>query len=203
MSVYVWMPVAYLLGSVPFGLVIARLFSGKNLRAEGSGNIGATNVARTCGAGFGILALALDLLKGAAPTALALWAGGSALVVSLTAFAAVAGHVFPVYLGFKGGKAVATTIGVFLPIAAWPMLCSVGLCVALIGGCGYVSVGSLGMAASLPIFVALFGRWEYLPLALAIAALIVWRHKDNINRLRQGEEKSWRKKGRQQESRGR
>ena len=185
--------VAYLLGAVPFGLVVAKTLRGVDPRQSGSRNIGATNVARVCGAKYGVLTLALDILKGAAPVAVAVLAGGDWVPVSLVALAAVTGHVFPVFLGFKGGKAVATTIGVFLPIAFLPLLASAGLCVAAIALSGYVSVGSLALVTALPVLILVWGKAAYLPLALVVMALVYWRHRENIARLARGEEKSWRK----------
>jgi acyl phosphate:glycerol-3-phosphate acyltransferase len=185
--------VAYLLGAVPFGLVVAKTLRGVDPRESGSRNIGATNVARTCGTKFGVLTLALDILKGAVPVAVAVVVDGHWAAVSLVALAAVAGHVFPVFLGFKGGKAVATTIGVFLPIAFLPLLASAGLCAAAIAISGYVSLGSLTLVTALPVLILVWGEAIYLPLALVVMALVYWRHRENIARLVKGEEKSWRK----------
>ncbi len=184
---------AYLLGAVPFGLVVAKTLRGVDPRQSGSHNIGATNVARVCGTKYGVLVLALDILKGVVPVAVAVLAGGHWAPVSLVALAAVAGHVFPVFLGFKGGKAVATTIGVFLPIAFLPLLASAGLCVAAIALSGYVSLGSLTLVTALPVLIFVWGEAIYLPLALVVMALVYWRHRENIARLTRGEEKSWRK----------
>ncbi|MDD4951511.1 MAG: glycerol-3-phosphate 1-O-acyltransferase PlsY [Desulfovibrionaceae bacterium] len=192
MSRILWPAFAYLLGSVPFGLLVAKGFKGVDPRTEGSGNIGATNVARLCGATYGALALALDLLKGLVPVLLAKGPDAHWLLLSLTALAAILGHVFPIFLGFKGGKAVATTIGAFLALAPWAAVWSVVLCVAVIALSGYVSMGSLTLGLCLPLFCLFTGAAEYLPVALAVMALLFWRHKDNIRRLASGEEHPWR-----------
>lgn len=187
----------YLLGSLPFGLLVGRVCCRIDPRESGSGNTGATNVARSCGTVYGLLVLALDLLKGLVPTWLAMLLGGSWVLVSLIALAAVAGHIFSIFLKFKGGKGVATAIGVFIPVAFCPLLISAILCVLAIVLSGFVSVGSLLLFASLPIFILVFWKIQFLPLALVVLVLVYWRHKDNIVRLLNGQEKKWRGRGRQ------
>ncbi len=188
-----WLALSYCIGSIPFGLVVAKLFCGIDPRESGSGNMGATNVARTCGTNWGILALVLDVLKGVLPVAVALALSDSVWFASGCALATILGHVFSMYLQFKGGKAVATTIGIFLPIAFWQILISVGLLVAVVATSGYMSLGSLTMVTAMPLLLLLFWKIELLPLALAVMILVFWRHKDNIGRLARGEESSWRK----------
>ncbi|MGE4298300.1 MAG: glycerol-3-phosphate 1-O-acyltransferase PlsY [Desulfovibrionaceae bacterium] len=192
MGSVLWMAAAYLIGSVPFGLVVGKTLCGVDPRTTGSRNIGATNVARTCGTVYGVLVLVCDVLKGLLPVALAASSSDSAVFLSLTAFAAVCGHVFPIFLGFKGGKAVATTIGVFIPLCFWQLAMASAVCVALIAASGFVSVGSLGLVTALPILLLLSGRFDVLVLAIAIMLLVYWRHRDNIIRLARGEEKPWR-----------
>lgn len=186
-----WMVLAYALGSAPWGLIIARNCCGVDPRLSGSRNTGATNVARLCGFGWGVLTLACDLGKGAAPVFLAVKTGLSPLGVSLVGLACVLGHVFSCFMGFKGGKAVATTIGVFLPLAFCPLLAACLLCVAVIWRSGYVSLGSLTLVTALPLALLAAGRWEWLPLSLCLCLLVVWKHRENIARLRSGTEKSW------------
>lgn len=187
-----WIICTYLLGAVPFGLVIARSFCGIDPRKDGSHNTGATNVARLCGFFWGVLTLACDLLKGALPV---WWAAAylndNALFVSLTAMAAVLGHSFSCFMGFKGGKAVATTIGVFIPLAFGSLLASCLACVLVIWRSGFVSLGSLTLVGLLPVLLLIFGPRAYLPLALCIAVLVIWKHKENIHRLVCGMEKPW------------
>lgn len=182
---------AYVLGSVPWGLVIARLFCGIDPRLGGSHNTGATNVARLCGFGWGVATLACDLLKGALFVFLAQLEGVGAVGITIIALAAILGHVFSCFMHFRGGKAVSTSIGVFLPIAFLPLLVSCILCILVIWRSEYVSLGSLTFAASLPVMLLLFGRWEWIVLALCVLAIVAWRHKENIARLRAGTEKSW------------
>ncbi|WP_027193217.1 glycerol-3-phosphate 1-O-acyltransferase PlsY [Megalodesulfovibrio gigas] len=185
---------AYVLGSIPFGLLIAKSFCGVDPRTQGSGNIGATNVARLCGTHWGVAAMILDMAKGFLPVLVVWQLGAETALVSLVAFAALLGHVYSIFLKFKGGKAVATTLGIFAALAPWHCLGAAAVCVAAIAVSGYVSLGSLGLVTALPVLLAVFGRAELVPLALAVAALVFWRHRENIGRLRRGEETSWRKR---------
>lgn len=196
--ILLWMILAYLLGSVPFGLLVAKLFCGVDPREAGSGNTGATNVARLCGAKFGVLALVLDVLKGYLPATLAVSGNLGATGISLVALAAILGHVFSPFLGFKGGKAVATTIGAFLALMPLGALLSVAACVLVIALTGYVSLGSLTLALCLPVFALLTGKLAYLPLAAVVMLLLFWRHRENIRRLARGEEMPWRRKKEEQ-----
>lgn len=182
---------AYLLGSVPWGVVIARTFCGIDPRADGSRSTGATNVSRLCGFGYGVATLACDLLKGAVPVWIALRLGPAPLFVSLVAVAAVLGHVFSCFMRFRGGKAVATSIGVFLPLAFWPLLGSCALCMLVIWRSGFVSLGSLSLLGSLPVFLAIAGAWQWLPLSLCLCVIVFVKHRENIARLRAGTEKPW------------
>ena len=192
MAAFLWIVVAYMLGSVPYGLVIAKTFCHCDPRTAGSGNVGATNVARLCGFGYGIATLACDVLKGALPVWFALaYMDGGAFFVSLVALAAVLGHLFSCFLGFRGGKAVATSIGVFLPLAFGQLLVACVICCVVIWRSGFVSLGSLTLTAMLPLLLLLTGAWQWLPLALLIMALVYWSHRENIVRLLRGVEKPW------------
>jgi glycerol-3-phosphate acyltransferase PlsY len=188
-----WPLLAYFLGSIPFGLIIGRLVGGVDVREHGSGNTGATNVARTCGFGWGVTALALDVLKGYAPVVMAGDFNPCAPFLTIVAMAALLGHVFSPFLGFKGGKGVATTVGVFLALSPIAALIGVVLTVAVIAASGYVSLGSLTLALAMPVLLLLSGSWSLVPLGLAVAVLLFWRHRENISRLYQGQENSWRK----------
>ncbi len=190
-----WIAAAYVIGSVPYGLVIAKTCCGVDPRTGGSGNTGATNVARLCGFGWGVATLACDLLKGALPVAFALHVlDGGAFFVSCVGLAAVLGHLFSCFMGLKGGKAVATTIGVFVPLAFWQLLAACILCVLVIWRSGFVSLGSLTLTLVLPVALALSGAWQWLGLALVVMALVYWSHRENILRLLRGTEKPWLKK---------
>jgi len=191
---------AYLLGAVPFGYVIYRLRYGKDIRAEGSGNIGATNVSRNAGPVAGIVTLLLDFAKGwVAVFAARQLTDGDPWVVALAALAAVVGHVFPVYLRFRGGKGVATAIGVFLGMAPKPLLLALLLFVALFALFRYVSLGSILGVASVPLWMLLLGTPDRPALvsACATAALIAARHYSNIRRLLAGTEHRFEFKRRQ------
>ncbi|MCX5736219.1 MAG: glycerol-3-phosphate 1-O-acyltransferase PlsY [candidate division NC10 bacterium] len=196
--------IAYLAGSVPFGLLIARLKGNVDLRRVGSGNIGATNVLRAVGKGAAALTLIGDIGKGAAAVALARGLGASSRVLAAVALAAVLGHLFPLFLGFRGGKGVATTLGVVL--AAMPvvggLLLLVWLLVAVVWR--YSSLAALAAAAALPALVWLLdGRPVMVLFGLAAAALIFWRHRENIGRLRHGTEGKIGQKARPADSDGR
>jgi glycerol-3-phosphate acyltransferase PlsY len=181
--------IAYLLGSVPFGLLVARLQGNVDLRRVGSGNIGATNVLRAVGKGAAAVTLLGDIGKGAAAVAMARGLGASSGVVAAVALGAVLGHLFPLFLGFRGGKGVATTLGVVL--AAMPavggLLLVVWLLVATVWR--YSSLAALAAAASLPGLVWLLdGRGAMLLLGGVLTLLLFWRHRENIQRLLRGTE---------------
>ncbi|HPG23048.1 MAG TPA: glycerol-3-phosphate 1-O-acyltransferase PlsY [Amaricoccus sp.] len=178
---------AYLLGSIPFGLVITRGLGLGDLRAIGSGNIGATNVLRTGNKGAAAATLLLDAGKGAVAVLLARhFAGETAAMVA--GFAAFLGHLFPVWLRFKGGKGVATYLGIMLALA-WPVglaACGTWLATALV--LRYSSLAALVATAAVPFWLALLGPSAAIPLAIALAALVWLRHRANIARLRSGSE---------------
>lgn len=194
LGILLWLLIAYMIGSVPFGLLVSRAACGVDPRNGGSGNVGATNVARLCGTRYGILTLALDLLKGVVPVWAGMLVSTSPLFLSLVALAALLGHVYSMFLDFKGGKAVATTIGVFIPLAFSSLLVSALACVLVIWRTGYVSLGSLTLVTVMPVALLITGCWAYIPLALAVMALVYWTHRENIARLARGEEKAWQKK---------
>ena len=197
-----WIALAYVLGSAPWGLVIARTFCGIDPRESGSRNTGATNVARLCGFKWGVVTLLCDVLKGALPVWLAFKINASPAFVSIVALACVLGHVFSCFMKFRGGKAVATSIGIFLPLAFWQLLASALLCTLVIWRSGFVSLGSLTLVTALPVALAVSGQWLWLPLALGVWAVVVWKHRENIVRLRSGTEKSWIKSKNNKETAG-
>ncbi len=181
---------AYLLGSVPCGLLVGRLAARKDVRDFGSGNIGATNVVRTVGRSWGLITLVADMLKGALPVLLGLllWPSGPGLA-AWVGLAAVVGHCHSAYLGFKGGKGVATAMGVFVVFSAKSAAVGAAAFTLLVVLTRKVSLGSL--AGVLAAFVSLWyftGRGPALVAFGLLCALIVLRHKDNIVRLVQGRE---------------
>jgi glycerol-3-phosphate acyltransferase PlsY len=176
----------YLLGSIPFGVLLTRLFGAGDLRQIGSGNIGATNVLRTGRKGLAVATLLLDLAKGAVAVIIAL--SLSPYDAPLAGAAAVIGHLYPVWLGFRGGKGVATLMGVTLALD-WRM--GLAYAVVWIGVLLISRISSLGgmlAAVSVPVSALAFGRIDLLPLGGALALLVLWRHKDNIRRLLNGSE---------------
>ena len=179
---------AYLLGSIPTGLLLAKA-AGVDIRATGSGNIGATNVYRTLGRSVGIATLVGDCLKGLLPVLVAKYVGMPELWVALAGLAAFLGHVYTVFLGFKGGKGVATALGVFLGISPLSVLIALVIFIAVVATSRYISLGSITAAAAMPPVVALLdGRPPLVAVTLAIALLVIWKHRENIQRLRAGTE---------------
>ena len=183
--------VAYLLGSVSFAVLIVRLATGTDIRTEGSGNAGATNVLRAHGKGLGIAVAALDVAKGALAVVLTRLVTPDPRAAAAAAFAAVLGHVFPLFYGFRGGKGVATTVGAFLALAPLPTLVCVGVFVAIVAITRYVSLGSVvGMVLLPPVSGLLFHAPRPTVIAAAAAAvLIVVKHRENLARLAKGEER--------------
>ncbi|MGA3209670.1 MAG: glycerol-3-phosphate 1-O-acyltransferase PlsY [Terriglobales bacterium] len=182
---------SYLLGSIPFGLILTRLFLGTDIREIGSGNIGATNVMRTGSKGLGVTTLLLDAAKGSAAVLLARHFTHSPELASLAAICAILGHVFPVWLKFKGGKGVATGVGSFLALAPKAVLIVLVIFVGLVAVFRYVSLGSIVAAAAFPVIASLF-LYHKDPLALPFmygaAIVIIAKHHTNIRRLLSGTE---------------
>jgi glycerol-3-phosphate acyltransferase PlsY len=180
---------AYLLGSISFGLLLTRVYGGVDPRHSGSGTIGATNIARTLGKKAGVLTLLGDCAKGLMAVLLAQWWGSSLLISAAAALSAVLGHVFPLYYGFRGGKGVATALGVLLPVLPLPVLGGGVVWLMAVVIWRYVSVGSILAAVIVPILAAL--RAAPLPLVLTaslIALLVLYTHRSNMQRLLQGRE---------------
>jgi glycerol-3-phosphate acyltransferase PlsY len=181
---------AYLIGAIPVGFVVARLRGGFDIRGRGSGNIGATNVLRTLGPIAGALTLAGDVAKGYAAVAVARALDGAPRVAALAAVLAVVGNCWPVYLGFRGGKGVATGLGAFLALIPWAVLPAAAVWGATTGTSRYVSLGSVAACIALPVAAAFLGYpLHAVAAAAAVGALIVWRHRDNLRRLRAGTER--------------
>ncbi len=192
----VWLPVAaYLLGAIPFGLILTKLFGGGDVRKFGSGNIGATNVARAAGLLAGILTLHLDTAKGAAAVWIAArFSEDSATWMVIAGLAALLGHCFPMWLKFQGGKGVATAAGVFAVLCPLALAGSVCLFVLVVIGWRYVSLASVSAAAAMPLFMYFLWAPHHAPPyvvsfgTLGAAALIVYKHDANLQRLVQGNE---------------
>jgi len=186
---------AYVIGSIPFGYLIVRMSGAGDVRETGSGGTGATNVSRRAGKAAGILTLVLDAAKGAIAVAIATWWSDGWFLAG-AAIAVIVGHIFPVWLGFRGGKGVATAVGVFLVLAPFALLCAGIVFVAVVGLTRYVSLASLCAAASIPLFIWLQKLLVQprvdikapLIAALVVALLIFFAHRGNISRLVDGTE---------------
>ena len=186
---------AYLIGTIPFGLIVVKLTTGKDVRESGSGNIGATNVLRTTGRLAGVLTLVLDIAK----AFFAVWladrlSNGAVLWMSLAALAVLLGHAFPVWLKFQGGKAVASFVGAFAYLTPVPLLAVIVIFVALVAWTRYLSLGSIVAAGLFPLacWMILHPESPVVIVAIAAAVLIIWRHKPNIQRIRAGNENVFR-----------
>ena len=206
--IYLFIIVSYLVGSIPTGLILSRA-TGVDIRKSGSGNIGATNVARLLGKKLGVLTLVGDVLKAVVPMLGTYWylvhsglqipAEELDFAVTCCGGAAFLGHLFPIYLKFKGGKGVATALGVFLVLEPLAVFISFCLFAAVVFFSGFVSVGSLVVSALMTLWIWLLGGSpNHVFLAFFIAVLIWVKHLDNIARLLAGTEKSW-KNGNDQE----
>ena len=181
--------VAYLLGSFSFGLFVAKWYGQADLRERGSGNIGATNVARTVGRTPALLTLLGDSAKGCLAVLLAQWWGGALTITALAALAAVLGHMYPLYHRFQGGKGVATSLGVMIPLLPWPTLGAVVVWMAVALSLRYVSVASMLAALAVPVLAFLRGDPPPFVAAASVAALLILAaHRGNLQRLVQGVE---------------
>lgn len=200
----------YLIGSIPFSFIVARLASGQDIRTLGSGNVGATNVARTVGSKAGAIALVLDAAKGWGAVALARWLGGAhfatadaaeraTLFVALAAIAVVLGHMFPVWLRFHGGKGVATAAGVFLALDWRAFLMTFAVFAVVEAATRFVALASMLSAATMPLVLRFVERAPFwiVVASIVIAIAIILKHHSNIARLAQGTEpkypRSWRR----------
>ena len=190
MDAFAAFAIAYLLGSIPFGLLLTRLGGTQDLRSVGSGNIGATNVLRTGRKGLAAATLLLDLLKGLAAVLIAQWLFGrwSPDGVAWAALGVIVGHCFPVWLGFRGGKGVATKMGVALGLGWQLGLAYAVVWIAVLAITRISSLAGISAAIAAPIAAAVLGETRFVPVLAVIAALVVWQHRGNIARLARGEE---------------
>lgn len=178
--------IGYLLGSIPFGLILTRLAGKGDVRAIGSGNIGATNVLRTGSKGLAAATLLLDILKGAAAVYLCrLWWPGHD---NLAAAGALIGHLYPVWLKFKGGKGVATFLGILIPLLPIAAAIYAAVWILLLLTIRISSVAGMAAAISAPISAVIFSRHDLFPMLLGFALLVLWKHRANILRLKAGTE---------------
>ena len=195
---YIFIAAAYLIGSIPFGLVFGKL-AGIDVRNSGSGNIGATNVSRLVGKKMGILTLMADVGKGFLPMLAAAWflreSPNGDTVVMYCGAAAFLGHLFPIYLKFKGGKGVATALGIFLYLDPFAVLIALAAFIVVVFASGYVSVGSLAAAALFPGISWYLGTGGSQLLLAGFVSILIWaKHHENIVRLlKQQEHKNFRK----------
>ena len=185
---YVFIFIAYLSGSIPYGLVFTKLFSGVDVRKIGSGNIGTTNVLRTGQKGIAAATLICDVLKGFLPVTIASYAGIEGIPLFTVAFAAVLGHVFPIWLKCQGGKGVATSLGVFWALSLPLGVFSTFLWIIITRFVKISSLSSLCTFALSPIFAVLVLSWPMAIFCFSVALLIFWTHRSNIQRLRTGKE---------------
>jgi glycerol-3-phosphate acyltransferase PlsY len=195
MTPFMAVVVAYLVGGIPFGYLLVRWKTGGDVREKGSGNIGATNVLRTTGRAIAVATLALDIAKGV----FAVWladrlSSGSPLWMSLAALAVMAGHAFPIFLKFQGGKAVASFIGAFIYLTPIPMLAALLVFIIVVAATRQISMGSIVAAGALPLATWMI---EHPPPIVLLATLIaavflIYRHRANIDRIRSGTENVFR-----------
>lgn len=190
MELTIILSLAYLIGAIPSGVVLTRLSGAGDVRQAGSGNIGATNVYRVAGKRLGILTLVADMLKGLLPLlALKLWSAPNEQMVALVAVALFIGHCYPIYLKFKGGKGVATALGIYLVLSPLAIAVALALFIVVLWRWSYVSLASISAAAVVPFLVYAFE--QSLPLfaaTLVIGGGVIYRHAGNIGRLRNGTE---------------
>jgi acyl phosphate:glycerol-3-phosphate acyltransferase len=187
--------IGFLVGGIPFGYLLVRWKTGEDVREKGSGNIGATNVLRTTGPAIAVATLALDIAKGL----FAVWladklSDGSPLWMSLAALAVMAGHAYPVFLKFQGGKAVASFIGAFLYLTPIPMMAALVVLVIVVAATRQISMGSIVAAGSLPLATWLIEHppWIVILATLVAAVFVIVRHAANIQRIRSGTERVFR-----------
>jgi acyl phosphate:glycerol-3-phosphate acyltransferase len=184
---------AYLIGSISFAILLVRIRTGRDIRREGSGNAGATNVLRSHGKALGLAVAGLDIAKGAVPVLLVRAVTADPRYAAAAGLAAIVGHVFPLFYGFRGGKGVATAVGAFLVLAPLATLVCTGVFVAVVAATRYVSLGSMiAMVLLPPVAGGVFhAPRAVVAVAAAAAVLIVIKHRENLRRLSRGEERKW------------
>lgn len=180
----------YLVAAIPTGVVLSRLMGSEDVREKGSGNIGATNVYRVAGKLAGVLTLVGDTLKSFLPLlAYKSWLSPTPTQLGVASAVAIIGHCYPVYLKFRGGKGIATALGIFLVLSPQAVLCALVVFILAVAASRYISLGSVLAAMSAPLLILMFDHPQPIFLAtLFIAMLIIWRHRSNIQRLLDGTE---------------
>ena len=194
--IWLLIPLAYFLGAIPFGYLVVKERAGIDVRSVGSGNVGATNVLRAAGKLPAAGVLLMDMGKGCFPVLIGRVLGASAEILAAIAFAAVLGHVFPVFLKFRGGKGVATALGAFIALAPIATVSAVAVFIVLVVWKRYVSLGSVVAVGTFPVWSYLFGQmgWmtiDWLPVSIAgvaTAVVVLVRHRENLHRIRAGVE---------------
>lgn len=182
-------PLSYLLGSVPTGLLLTKAFSKQDPRQVGSQNIGATNIYRAAGKTLALMTLVGDALKGFIPVSLAMLSHFSDVWIALAGIATFLGHLYPVFLGFKGGKGVATALGIFVALCPGAVVIDFFLFAGILATWRIVSVSSMSAASLMPVLLWMItGSQPYLMMSICVAVLIIYRHKANIQRLISGRE---------------
>ncbi|MEA2109556.1 MAG: glycerol-3-phosphate 1-O-acyltransferase PlsY [Pseudomonadota bacterium] len=181
---------AYLIGSIPCGILVSKFLGTPDPRLQGSGNIGATNISRIGGKKAGVVTLIGDALKGAAPALAGIWlAPETPYIAGLAGLAAFLGHLYPIFLGFKGGKGIATALGIFLILTPWAIAIEIILFSVIMLTVRIVSVGSLAAALTIPVCICLLSYPKaYVLSALVIAILTIYKHRENLKRLVAGQE---------------
>jgi acyl phosphate:glycerol-3-phosphate acyltransferase len=187
-TVALFIVAAYLIGSIPFGIIVGKM-RGFDPRTIGSGNIGMTNVARAAGRGAAALTFSGDALKGALPVLAARALGADATIIALAALAAFAGSIFSIFLGFKGGRGVSTSLGIWLAMAPMATVLAFAVFLIVLAATRIVSIGSICAAIALPALIVAMGfPRAYQALVMVMAAMVLLRHRDNILRLLSGKE---------------
>ena len=189
----------YVLGSVPTGVLLTRCFSRIDPRHAGSQNIGATNIYRTAGKKLGVLTLVGDVLKGVIPIGIAMrmvgdqWGIPADVWIAFAGLSPIVGHIFPIFLGFKGGKGVATALGIYLPISPIAVLIELFIFLGVVWRWRFISLASITCVITIPILIAFFrsDSQAYFILSVIIAALVIYRHQSNISKLLQKTKNKW------------
>lgn len=190
MYLVLFMVLAYIMGSIPTGVLIGKKIKGIDIREHGSKNTGATNAYRVLGTKLGVIVLVADILKGSIPVLLAKLAGIEVRMLLLLGILTIIGHTFSFMLKFKGGKGVATSLGVFLILSPKAILLVVVIFIGVVFFSKYISLGSIIAAFSFPILVFVFrrGEWGLLIISILVASYVIYKHKANIKRLLEGNE---------------
>ena len=190
MTIFFLLIAAYLEGSIPCGILVSKFLGTPDPRLQGSGNIGATNISRVSGKKAGLITLIGDLLKGAAPALTGiLLAPNTPYIAALAGLTAFFGHLYPIFIGFKGGKGIATALGIFLILTPWAIAIEILIFAIIMLTVRIVSVGSLTAALTLPVCICLLSYPKaYVLSALVIAILTIYKHRENLKRLVEGQE---------------